>query len=78
MYGINYDGLRKRESYESLINYLQNDQDKIKYPDRKATRVKNDPTLSTLLDGKGEGVLKKDGTATKTQNDEQTNRPYYD
>jgi hypothetical protein len=59
MYAINYNGLRKRETYESLTNYLQNDQDKIRYPDRKAIRIRDDPTIATLLDGKGEGVLKK-------------------
>ena len=30
-------GLRKRESYDEIVNYIQTDKTKIKYPDRKAT-----------------------------------------
>ena len=46
--------LRKRPTYEELINYLEVGQPKIKYPDRTATLLRNSHYLSqfdgTLLD----------------------------
>ena len=36
MYAINYDGLRKRDTYNEIIDYLQFHQEKIIYPDRFA------------------------------------------
>ena len=53
MYGLNYDGLKRRKTYEELIEYLQYDQPKIKYPDRTASQIRNSPQLSNLLDGEG-------------------------
>ena len=34
---INYTGLRKKESYNEILNYIQTDQPTVKYPNRKAT-----------------------------------------
>ena len=48
--GINFSGLRKRPKYEELVQYIINDPDKIKYPDRRARLVRNHPYL-TQLDG---------------------------
>ena len=45
-------GLRKRETYEELINYLLTDQEIIKYPDRYAKQIRESPYL-TQLDGEG-------------------------
>ena len=46
--------LRRRSTYEELINYLEVGQPKIKYPDRTATFLRNSRYLSqfdgTLLD----------------------------
>ena len=56
MYGINKVGLRERPSYDQLIGYLQGGQEKIKYPDRFAKRVRETPQLSNLLDGEGFSV----------------------
>ena len=53
MYGINKVGLRERPSYDQLIGYLQGGQEKIRYPDRFAKRVRETPQLSNLLDGEG-------------------------
>ena len=53
MYGINKVGLRERPSYDELIGYLQGGQEKIKFPDRFAKRVRESPQLSNLLDGEG-------------------------
>ena len=57
MYGINYDGLKKKETYNELIDYVLNKQEKIKYPNRSAKIMRNSPQLSNLLDGNGEGLL---------------------
>ena len=32
VYKVNYDGLRKRESYNEIVDYLENKQEKINYP----------------------------------------------
>ena len=55
MYAINYDGLRKRDTYNELIDYLQFGQEKIIYPDRFAKRLRESPQISNLLDGEGLG-----------------------
>ena len=49
---VNFAGLRKRDTYEELINYLLTDQDKVKYPDRRAKQIRESPYL-TQLDGEG-------------------------
>ena len=43
--------LRKKPTYEQLINYLEVEQPKIKYPDRTATILRNSHYLSQF-DGK--------------------------
>jgi hypothetical protein len=57
MYGLNYEGLKKRETYNEIIDYLMNKQEKIKMPNRLAKQLRESPQLSNLLDGDGEGVL---------------------
>ena len=42
--------LRKRPTYNELIDYLENDQPIIKYPDRTATFLRNSPYLSKYDD----------------------------
>jgi hypothetical protein len=37
MHAINYNGLRKRESYDDLVRYIERDPNKIRYPNRSAT-----------------------------------------
>jgi hypothetical protein len=46
-------GLQKRMSYDDMIRYLEKDPDKIKYPNRKATILRNSFELSQL-DGLGQ------------------------
>ena len=53
LYAINYDGLRKRDTYNELIDYIQFGQEKTTYPDRFAKRVRESPQISNLLDGEG-------------------------
>ena len=50
--GINPIGLRKRPSYEEAINYLQNDQEIVRYPDRYAKQLRESPWM-TQLDADG-------------------------
>ena len=49
-YRVYYKGLRKRPTYEGLINYLANEQEMIQYPNRTAKQMRNHPYL-TQLDG---------------------------
>lgn len=46
IYGINYKGLNKRKNYEQLFDYLQNNQDMVRYPDRFAKQMRNHPYLT--------------------------------
>ena len=66
MFALNYDGLKKRDTYDEIIDYLQNKQEKIKYPDRLAKQVRNTPQLSNLLDGEGDNI--------ENINDQQTDK----
>ena len=53
IYMINYTGLRKKESYNEILNNIQTDQPIVKYPNRKASFLMNTPQYSSLfeLDG---------------------------
>ncbi len=48
-------GLRKRDTYDRLTGYLDGGQERIKYPDRLATQLRNSHELSDLLDSEGKG-----------------------
>ena len=48
-FGVKYSGLHKRDSYEGLIDYLENKQEKLKLPDREAKFVRDSPQYQTLL-----------------------------
>lgn len=50
--GINPVGLRKKPTYNELVNYIEDDPDKIKFPDRTAKYLRNSFQLSQL-DGYG-------------------------
>ena len=49
---INYTGLHQRPTFEGIIDYLANGQEKVKYPNRQAKQIRNHPYL-TQLDGIG-------------------------
>ena len=49
---IKYTGLRKRPTFEGIVDYLANRQEKVKYPNREAKIIRNHPYL-TQLDGLG-------------------------
>ena len=48
-------GLRKRDTYNSLIGYLDGGQETIKYPNRLAIQLKHSHQMSNLLDDEGKG-----------------------
>ena len=52
------DGLKRRQTYEEVIDYIENDKDKIKYPDRTAKQLRNTFELSQL-DGVGMRIMEQ-------------------
>ena len=52
MQPIFFQGLRKKPTFNEIVGYLETEQQTLKYPDRTATRIKNDPYY-TNLDGQG-------------------------
>ena len=48
MYCINYTGLKKRNTYDEIVNVIENDKTKIKYPDRRASTYLNDPHVLSI------------------------------
>ena len=42
------DGLKRRQTYEDVIDYIETDKDKIRYPDRTAKQFRNIFELSRL------------------------------
>jgi hypothetical protein len=47
--------LRKKDTYNSLVWYLDGGQETIRYPDRLATQLKNSHQMNNLLDDEGKG-----------------------
>ena len=47
MYGINYNGL-KRASFDELVNYIEMDPNKIRYPNKKATIIERSHYMKHL------------------------------
>ena len=48
MYQVNNKGLRRRESYDEVVSIIENDQTKIKYPNRVAVQILNSPYMKQL------------------------------
>ena len=46
--GIDLTGLQKRPQMKQIINYLENGQEKMNYPDREAKIVRNHPFMTQL------------------------------
>ena len=60
------DGMHIRATYEDIQDYLDNKQQRVKYPDRRATRIRNSHEMSNLLDGEGMGFLDLEKMQMKT------------
>ena len=46
--GIDDTGLRKKPQMMQIVNYLENGQERMAYPDREATFVRNHPFMTQL------------------------------
>ena len=51
-------GLRRKQTYEDIIDYIENDPDKVQYPNRAAKFLRNTFQLSQL-DGMGQALLEQ-------------------
>ena len=51
-------GLRRKQTYEEIIDYIEHDPDKIQYPNRAAKYLRNAFQLSQL-DGMGQALLEQ-------------------
>ena len=51
-------GLTRRQTYEEVLDYIENDPDKIKYPNRTAKYLRNTFQLSQL-DGMGQALFEQ-------------------
>ena len=50
---LNFSGLRKKDSYDEILNFVQTDKTKAKYPNRLATFLLNTPQYSSLFENSG-------------------------
>jgi hypothetical protein len=49
MYQVNYNGLKKRETYDEIVALLDGgDKTKIKYPNRVASQILNSPYMKMI------------------------------
>ena len=48
MFGLNYTGLQKRESYDEIVQLVESGGGKIKYPNRQATMIQNSPYMKQI------------------------------
>ena len=48
MYGVNYNGLMRRELYDDLVRYIETDPNKIKFPNRQATFIEQSHYMKML------------------------------
>ena len=63
--------MKKRETYNEIVEYLQYGQEKIKYPDRKAKQLRESPQLSNLLDGDGQGLMEMEDAQDRAMKNQQ-------
>ena len=52
------DGLKRRQTYEEVIDYIENDTAKIRYPNRTAKQIRNTFEFSEL-DGVGMQLMEQ-------------------
>ena len=57
-YSVNRTGLRPRDTYEQIVDYLHFGQDKIKMPNRYHTQLRNSPYMSQI-NAEGEVEMEK-------------------
>ena len=65
MCAMNYMGLRPEPTYDSLLSEIAN-QTIIRYPDRRATQLRNSPYL-TQLDGVNQAAIAEQQARTRNE-----------
>jgi len=68
---INYQGLKKRETYDQVVDNLRNRQERVRFPNRLAKQIRNSPQLSNLLDGDGMGLVEMEKHQLNRMKEEQ-------
>ena len=48
MHQVNYNGMRKRDTYDEIVNSLETETLKLRYPDRRATFTNNSPQVLAI------------------------------
>ena len=48
MHQVNYNGMRKRDTYDEIVNSLETETFKLRYPDRRATFMNNSPQVLAI------------------------------
>ena len=48
MHRVNYNGLKRRDTYDEIANYIETDPNKIRYPDRTATFIEQSHQMKML------------------------------
>ena len=48
MFGLNYTGLQKRDTYDEIVQLIESGGGKIKYPNRQATQILNSPDMKQI------------------------------
>ena len=48
MYQINYNGLKKRDTYNEIVEIIANGGGVIRYPDRTASHIANSPYMKQI------------------------------
>ncbi len=61
------EGLRKRPTYNQVVDYLENEQPKIKYPNRTASFLRNSPYLSQFDGDSWIDLEEQESNITKEQ-----------
>ena len=53
------EGYKIKDTYDGLVGYLDGAQERIEYPNRLATQLRNSHEILNLLDGDGKGWLEE-------------------
>ena len=53
LFAANYDGLRKKGTYDEIVDQLGPGNRELKEPDRRAKQLRETPQIAGLLDGEG-------------------------
>ena len=66
MFGINYSGLKKRNTCDEIANVIETDKPKTKYPERRATRYLNDPHILAITSATDREMNEQQENMTKS------------